>query len=82
MRISLVAPVTDPTGLWYCQYTIDGPGLPLGRRVAGADSLQALILALHELRITLKVSHPAVEWDGRDLDFAFPGMHDLSRYAR
>ena len=47
--IRVFAPTEDSNGSWFCRYEIEWPDRPSDQRVGGADSLQALVLALQTI---------------------------------
>jgi uncharacterized protein YuzE len=68
VTVTVGLPYEEPGGDWSCPYRIDGlAGWEHERRVSGADSLQALELALGTVRSAIAGSHEArrgaLSWD-------------------
>jgi hypothetical protein len=76
LRVGL--PVPFPEGdNFFCPYAIEG--LSVDRtisRAGGVDAIQALLLALQKIRITLENSGAGVFWlDDADPDLGLPPLH-------
>ncbi|MGY2082518.1 DUF6968 family protein [Blastococcus sp. SYSU DS0539] len=70
VSVRIGAPVPDPLpgGDWCCPHRIDGLGDDAVRVAFGVDSLQALLLSVHSLRLTLaqraEAAGVALDWLG------------------
>jgi hypothetical protein len=67
-------PRRDPRGHWRCRFLIKGLARPQIRSAGGADSLQALLLAVEGARVTLDKTGSRFTWLETDPDKAGPGI--------
>jgi hypothetical protein len=67
VTVSIGAPRRHPKGDWECPYRIEGLGESKVSASGGVDSLQALILAIEGIRVTLERTGDRFVW----LDEAF-----------
>lgn len=73
-------PTPHPEGDWECQIQIIGPGdRLLTRAIGGADSVQALMLALSSVAADLLVSNDPVYQFEPDDDFGLPMMEIVAK---
>ncbi len=79
--IRIFAPVQADGGSWFCHYEIDWPGENQRMDVGGADSMQALVLALHIIGAVIYTSnyHKAgvLFFDAPDNGYGFPVVPTL-----
>lgn len=60
--ISIGAPVRRPKGNWECRYRIEGLSEPLDKLTGGADSLQALQMAIEGVWVSLERAGCRYTW--------------------
>ena len=75
VSVRLGKPVQENGGPWWCPYLIEGPSFRLQFRMAGEDSMQALVLAqktiLVELEVLARENQGSFTWLGdSNLGFA------------
>ena len=74
VTISIGAPRRHPRVDWECPFLIDGIGDSRVRKAGGVDALQALVMAIEGIRVTL-------EGTGRGLVWLYPKVGpDIPRY--
>jgi hypothetical protein len=80
VAVRLFQPENDD-GMWTCQYEIDWPGHKRSHFAGGADSFQALILALQMIGAEIYASdyHEAgsLRWSERYRGYGFPVGRNL-----
>ena len=83
--VRLFQPENDD-GMWTCRYEIDWPSEKWSRFAAGADSIQALILALQKIGAEIYTSSyhrsGSLRWLERQRGYGFPvpsNVRDLLR---
>jgi len=74
IAVSFEEPQRRPRGHWECRFLIKGLGRPQIRKVGGADSLQALLLAVEGARVALDKSGGRFTWLETDPGKAGPGI--------
>ena len=67
-------PRQQPRENWECRFSIKGLGKPQIHKVGGADSLQALLLAVEGARVTLDKTGSRFTWLETDPDKAGTGI--------
>jgi hypothetical protein len=68
-------PDPDPSGDWTCTFRIEGISDPGPHVVHGADSLQALLIALEDVRKKLDTSGLLLAWQNEEPgNFCIPRM--------
>jgi hypothetical protein len=73
VTVSFEEPRQQPRGHWECRFLIRGLGGPQIRKAGGADSLQALLLAVEGARVALDETG-RFTWLETDPDKAGPGI--------
>ena len=74
IEISFEEPQQTPRGNWECRFLIEGLSRPQIHSVGGADSLQALLLAVEGARVTLDKTGSRFTWLETDPDKAGTGI--------
>lgn len=79
--VALFAPVRETDGAWRCDTTIGWPDGESRKSTFGADSMQALMLALQMIGTELHVSEAheagALFWDKPGNGYGFPVMPNM-----
>ncbi len=75
VELVLGRPTEEPGGPWYCAYVIEAQPFQRQMRIAGEDSMQAILLALKTIVVELEVlgreHRGTFTWFGEpDLGFA------------
>jgi len=63
---------------WECSYSVEGLGAPFFGTAAGEDSLQALLIAIEGLRLTIEKSRRRIFWLDEKLGLGLPFLPPLS----
>jgi len=74
VTVSIGAPRRHPKGNWECPFLIEGLGKAKIQGAAGADGLQALLLAVEGARVTLDKIGTGYTWLETDPDKAGTGI--------
>lgn len=76
--ITIGVPRRSRSGRWECLFLIEGLGRPQVESVGGEDSLQALLLAVGMVRLTLEQTGHSFEWIAAELGSGIPLQAPIS----
>lgn len=82
ITISIGRPRRSLPSSWQCSYLIKGMGAPIIGRAGGVDALQALLMAIEGVRVTLERTGHRFVWldpeNGLGIPFLVPLVHGKS----